>query len=617
MISSGRSGSTRRALNLIWNAAGRYGFEPPFLAFRSDGSPDSYFNMVIGLAEKWFSLSEIEAFFRLYSGCREAAEFDELLWLGLENCVYEKEVRERPVLLNLRKERGELFFREQQTMSRQQMQLQRMRVYNQQQARWAAVTGRPLPLLNAKGKALSEALRFSGELDTAGVITSMKEVLKEFFGFDAEGHSSSSALLHGGFLSFFRKLDTNNKLKPDVLLIRSGGALAESDDGVHLRWEDAGRAPADSRQAEEDLAYIRSCFGECKLSEAALSEMERELCTGHDASCRLWFSDAAFAGDHEGGSPAAMEHAAVEHAAVEHAAVENEAGDHVARSHATVDEDNRRRAEAQHASNLRFYEEHKLLVSESIRKLSSELETVFASYLKHLPEPARAGRLDSVKAYRADLLGDTKIFLREGEEEENPCRIHILLDASQSRMHTQERIAAEAYILAESMRRAHVPAEVLMFRSLRGFTVLSELKAFSDRDCKKVFQYYAGGWNRDALAFKAMHSLIRSQDASPDHRHLLLVLTDASPSDSQPFSDNKKPGSRLYEGIPAVDDAGHAISALRKDGIAAAAVFHGSTSHMENVSRIYGRDYVRVRNIGHLAAGFLDLLQMLLQEYPV
>ena len=607
MISHSRQDASRRALNIIWNAAGRYNFEPPFLAFRSDGTSDSYFNMMIGLADKWLGSSGLESFFRLYSGCREAAEFDELLWLGLENCLFEKEVRERPVLLRLRRERGEQFFRDQQQMSRQQMQLQSMRVYDQQQARWAFVTGRPLPLMNQRGKALAEALRFSGDLDSRGVLTEMSRILKEFFRFSAEEHAASSGGALGRKIqSLFRKLDTNRRLKPDVLLIRNGGALAETEDGIHLRWEDAGRAPADSSSRARDLAYIRSCFGECSLPEAVLHAMEQEVCSGHDAACRLWFT-VSVAGDLHPGKEDEAGHL---QSGKEDGAGAVPTDPKLAREAA----DTVRRAAAQYASNLHYYESNQLLISESIRKLSGELETVFSSMMKHLPEPSRTGSLNASKAYRAKLLNDPKIFLRDGETEENPCRVHILLDASQSRMHSQERIASEAYILAESLERAHVPVELTIFRSLRGFTVLNRIKSFSERDCRQAFRYFAGGWNRDALALKAMHYLIREQDLSSDHRHLLLVLTDASPSDAEPFSENGKPGSRLYEGIPAVEDAGLAAAALRRDGILTAAVFHGSSSHMENVSRIYGKEYVRIRNIGHLAAGFLDLIQMLLQE---
>ena len=46
----------RRAVNLIWAAAGEYGFEPKFLAMKTDGTPDFYMNFVIGLVYKWFGL---------------------------------------------------------------------------------------------------------------------------------------------------------------------------------------------------------------------------------------------------------------------------------------------------------------------------------------------------------------------------------------------------------------------------------------------------------------------------------------------------------------------------------------------------------------------------------
>ena len=52
MIKKHFEGNSKRALNIVWNAAGRYDFEPPFLAFYSNGKPDQYFNMIIGLTVK-------------------------------------------------------------------------------------------------------------------------------------------------------------------------------------------------------------------------------------------------------------------------------------------------------------------------------------------------------------------------------------------------------------------------------------------------------------------------------------------------------------------------------------------------------------------------------------
>ena len=44
------------------------------------------------------------------------------------------------------------------------------------------------------------------------------------------------------------------------------------------------------------------------------------------------------------------------------------------------------------------------------------------------------------------------------------------------------------------------------------------------------------------------------------------------------------------------------------------AVFHGNTTHLENVNRIYGHAYVRIQKANQLAQGVSDLLLMLLRE---
>ena len=90
MIKKHYSGSARRARNIIWNAAGRYDFDPPFMAFFSNGHPDQYFNMIAGLVQKWLDMPKLWEFFLSYEGDRRADEFDDYLWLGLENCVYER-----------------------------------------------------------------------------------------------------------------------------------------------------------------------------------------------------------------------------------------------------------------------------------------------------------------------------------------------------------------------------------------------------------------------------------------------------------------------------------------------------------------------------------------------
>ena len=63
MIKQHYSGSARRSVNIIWNAAQSYGFDPPFLAFFANGQPDDYLNMIIGLTVKWLDFERITDFF--------------------------------------------------------------------------------------------------------------------------------------------------------------------------------------------------------------------------------------------------------------------------------------------------------------------------------------------------------------------------------------------------------------------------------------------------------------------------------------------------------------------------------------------------------------------------
>ena len=77
--------------------------------------------------------------------------------------------------------------------------------------------------------------------------------------------------------------------------------------------------------------------------------------------------------------------------------------------------------------------------------------------------------------------------------------------------------------------------QVAAFRSLRGYTSIEVLKGFSEKDCSRVFSFYAGGWNRDGLAIDAIGYLLREEAEKTGHKQLLLVLTDGNPNDSAPM----------------------------------------------------------------------------------
>ena len=572
MIKKEYSPSARRARNIIWNAAGRYDFDPPFLAFYPNGNPDHYFNMVIGLVEKWLDMPRLMAFFAGYATDRRADEFDELLWLGLENCCYEKEVEERPILTELRRQRAKDFYKEQENLSRQQMEYQSMMVYAQQEIRWAEVLGKRRYSLSEREKRMAKDLCFAGSFGTEEVLSAMRDFLRTYFGFEDRKASASP--------SFFRLPVSlhlgKGKARRDLLLVRTGTGEEDHPRSVLLPHTGLGRAKAPGIEEE---AFVRDVFGPCSLSEQERKILEEELCTGADANCRLWV---------------------VKERRQEEASAK-EAREVLAKR------------KKQREKNEAFWRENAMAIQGSIRSLSAGMETVLSSCMRHLPESASRGKICSEKAYRLPVLQDDKVFSREGERVDPEIFVDILLDASQSRMNAQEVLSAEAYILSQSLYKLSIPARIFSFRSLRGYTILEELKGASAKEGQGTFSYYAGGWNRDSLAIRTLGRL-KDDPQMRGKKRILLVMTDASPNDSAPLGDEKGLLPHEYEGGKAVEATRQAVQDLKEKGIRVGAVFHGGTSHLEDLHRIYGHNCVRIRKASQLAQGVCELVWMLLAK---
>ena len=576
MIKKQYTGSARRARNIIWNAAGRYDFEPYFMAFFPNGAPDHYFNMITGLAVKWLDADRLVSFFRSYLRHPRRDEIDEYLWLGLENCLYEKEIRERPQMRLLREERARRFFKEQENLSRQQMEYQSAAVYSQQQYRWSLVLGKRGPLLSPREKRIAAALLFPGELNTDEVISRMEGFLSEFFRFTP----SDEPFIPRPAGTLARLLLRREHRRQDRLIVRAGTGEGDHERASAQRHEGLGRYTGPT---EKDDAYVRAVFGRSRLSEGEERILSNDLCVGIDGDCRLLVTDGKTASSDAGGGSEDAEISEIREAI-------------------------RRQSER----NRAFHASEAAQIRHSIRDLSTRIDTMLSSYLKHMPEPSRAGRIRPEAAYRLPVLGDTRVFLKDGEETEPEICVDILLDASQSRMHSQETLASEAYVIAESLRLARIPVRVSTFRSLRGYTVLETLKDWTDRNADGVFRYFAAGWNRDALALRTLAHLDDGESAGK--QRMLLILTDASPNDSTPMAGEGLRLSREYEGAAAVKAAEDAVRDLRSQGLRVGAVFHGNTSHLDDLHQIYGHTCVRIRKIPQLAQGVSDLLLMMLRE---
>ena len=547
---------------------------------RSDGQPDLYMNCVIGLVHKWFGEDLSKKLFASWAGDAHQAMYDDLAWLALENAVYEKELPERPALAELRQAHAAAFFASEYQLSRQEWMAKNQLVYALQSARWKAVLEQKPPVLAPWEKGLSAALACPGTLSGEELTEAVRTAFRKYLRFDGTAHAKKPFTLHFGerWVPLLTKLFTTEMVRTDDLAIDRSAAAGEN--GM-VRASNALRAQLESGDREnEDRDYVEGCFGRSLYPSRELALIEQRLCTGNHLGCHLWFTRGETA------------QGKTMRADVQH--LFDQATEQAERNRADF------------LKNNDLYQSSILRLTEHIRNCMQ---------VQQQPDAvsARQGHVDSQRIWRLPVLRDGKVFLRS-EEENNPgFTVDLLLDGSASRLHCQGTIAAQGYILARSLATCGIPVRVSSFCSLRGYTVVRILKDFSEKNAeRKIFNYFAAGWNRDGLALRMAGKLL---DTAPADRHLLILLTDASPDDSRKIlPTGKVPLSRSYDGEAGVQDTAEEVRALRQQGVRVAAVFMGENASAPDARTIYGQDLVRIQRMDQLATAAGKLIQEEIRE---
>lgn len=570
------SARQRRALNQIWNAAGVYGFDPLFLSIASDGTPNLYLNTIVGCVHKWYGGEGPERLFESWAGDRRQALLDDLAWLALESAAYRLELPERPLLEALRREYAAAFFDQEYQLSRQEWMAKNQLSYTLQSARWKAVLSQRPPIMNPYEKRLSAALD-RVPLDGDALFQAILEIFARFRLFDGKARPPSPLRLHlkGRWAGVMTRLLPTQIVQTDMAAVNHTAAKADADGPK----PDPRRASVIMKEdAKSDRMYIESCFGPSLLSPRELAAAEQELCTGIHLGCRLWYT-AGVPSPERASNPEARYLA--------------------------------QQAQLQCQRNQAAFAADSALYQNAIRRLTQLIQNCLQVHSQYELETARYGRINTPKVWRAAVLSDGRVFLRDAGSARPGFTVDLLLDCSSSRLHCQEAIASQGYILSESLHRCGVNVRVSGFCSLRGYTILRVLKGFQDKS-RSIFRYFATGWNRDGLALRAAGSLLQ---AEPEHRRLLLLLTDASPNDSRRIPPSSTyPFGCEYADAPAVEDAAQEVRALRRRGIHVGAVFMGPSLNAPAADIIYGRSLARIRSMDQLAAAAGTLIQDAIRE---
>ncbi len=222
---------------------------------------------------------------------------------------------------------------------------------------------------------------------------------------------------------------------------------------------------------------------------------------------------------------------------------------------------------------------------------------------------SKSGKLDANKIWRSIYVNDNRVFDKDLKNDIGNITVDILLDSSASQCERQEIIAAQGYIIAESLSRCGIPTKVYSFCSLRGYTIINLYRDYNEGDKNdRIFNYRASGSNRDGLAIRtALHMMGETQSENK----ILIVLSDCKPNDIE-----VNPGTGLiplrteYSGAKGVNDTAYEVKRGIMKGNTILCVFTGEDEDLPSAKKIYGHNFVRINNLER----FADIVGVLLQN---
>ena len=557
----------KRAYNQIWNAAANYGFLPDFRFYTPEGRADVYWNTIIGLARRHYDYDQLKKLFRGLEQEEEAGEYENLVWLGLENALVARERDMRPVLPEMQKAYARQF-------------LERFGKNGTEDDRFfeflALAHYRRVLGLEQKAsrydRNLLDELEFSPELDTEELVREIRRLLEKWFRIRAEEKRHEHRLPNLPFLPHSEK-----RKRGDGKLRRFGTGLAEhphpTDGGDELPQDWIERK---SGLTEEELrAFMAEKFGRSLLNEKQMAELEKKLCSGNHKNCRLHITKGGAAEMHIRNAFEALQ---------------------------------KEREEAQIAHNRAVFRQNEASNRIAIQKLTEKIQNSVLLYLRPYTVRSESGELEGGRIWRALNLDDRNVFRRTENADAGEVSVDILLDASTSQKGRLESISGQAFCIAEALTRCRIPCRVMSFCSMTGYTVLRIFRDYHEETKNSsIFEYVSNGCNRDGLAVRTVHHLMN--ESSCEHR-LLIVLSDVKPQDIVRFREREDEEYLPYEQDYGIRDTAFEVRRARADGIAVICVFTGDDDDLPAARTVYGRDFARIRSIDQLA----DTVGLLIQN---
>ncbi len=352
---------------------------------------------------------------------------------------------------------------------------------------------------------------------------------------------------------------------------------AEVETGEEKKERRMKRVLVDAEAVEKMYSYIELNYGRSYLTPGEQERLNRSLCRGAHADCKLYFTDGILS-------------------------------NMVKRNYQS---EYARRAKS---DNLRVYG-HNLRVSRrNIEQLSDTLRRALTVRSERETVRSEYGTIVPSRLWKLGRSQDKKLFDREVKKDSSEFVVHVLIDASGSQRSRQSLVALQGFIISEALSIVGIPHRVMGFCTFWDYTVMQRYRDYDEpREAnKKIFEFHASSNNRDGLAIRAAAASLKER---PEENKVLIVLSDGRPNDivvNRPDSRNPAP----YSGDYAVRDTASEVRKVRAEGISVLGVFAGEEQDLMAERRIFGRDFAYIRNIMNFSSVVGLYLRRQLDDTP-
>lgn len=314
---------------------------------------------------------------------------------------------------------------------------------------------------------------------------------------------------------------------------------------------------------EKVRAYVERQFGKTYLPPLETEQMKRRLCTGLHARCSLHLTEGILT------NPA-------------------------------VKNTQFLRTQMQALKNETYFTMKQTAIRRSITVLGAMLRQVQIQWLDEDSVRSGFGQIVPARLWKVGRTRDEKLFDVRRKRDSASFVVDILLDSSGSQNLRQPQVAAQAYIIAQALSIAGIPARVCSFCSYWDYTAIHRFRDYDDpaSQNKNILQFRAFGENRDGLAIR---TICEGLEARPEENKILIVLSDGKPNH---LGAGNRPGSRKpapYVGEEAIKDTALEVRKARNRGIAVLGIFVGSEEDLYAEKKIFGKEFTYTRSISSFA----------------